>query len=50
MPGGPPSILPRKLLNAQLLFDILSLLIILVLSSAFSAAQISQKRELKDFK
>lgn len=50
MAGEPRPILPRKLLNAQLLFDILSLMIILVLSSAFSAAQISQKRELKDFK
>ena len=50
MPGGPPNVLPRKLMNAQILFDILSLMIILVLSSAYSAAQISQKRELKDFK
>jgi LytS/YehU family sensor histidine kinase len=42
MRGGPPR---RQLLNALILFDFLSLLIVLILSSAYSAASMSRKKE-----
>lgn len=37
---------PRQLVNARFLFDLLSILLILVLSSAYAATQMSRKREL----
>jgi sensor histidine kinase YesM len=39
---------PRQLLNARFVFQLLSLLIILILSSAYSASQIGRKKELSD--
>lgn len=43
--GGPPR---RQLMNAHILFDFLSILLVLILSSAYSAAHISRKKEIKD--
>lgn len=47
---GPKILSPRNMANARFLFNILSILIILILSSAYSAAQISLKREFIEVK
>lgn len=39
---------PRQLFNVRFIFQILSLLVILILSSAYSASQIGRKRELTE--